>query len=58
MKYITLGIKDWCKDMWHDWLLIRLVSTFANKNLEEGWLWKEGSVWHYIRQRKIANNKI
>jgi hypothetical protein len=65
MKYIWLGIKDYCRDCWHDWLLTRLVNTYDNEKIEEGWFWKvcrvfpwkEGSVWHYIRQRKIAKQK-
>lgn len=54
MKYIWLGIKDYCKDCWHDWLLTRLVNTYDNENIEEDWIWKEGSLWYYINQRKIA----
>jgi len=54
MKYIWLGIKDYCKDCWHDWLLTRLVNTYDNEKIEEDWTWKEGSLWHYINQRKVA----
>lgn len=56
MKYIFLGIKDYCKDCWHDWLIHRLVNLY-NEKIKEGWLWKEGSLWHYIQQRKIAEKK-
>lgn len=57
MKYILQGIKDYCKDCWHDWLMYRLIKTYPDESIEEGWLWKEGSVLHYIRQRKIAHKK-
>ena len=69
MKDIILGIKDYCKDCWHDWL-VRRVSAYGgqvmercsynrkNYRWEKACYWKEGSVWHYIRQRKFANNKI
>lgn len=52
MKCLWFGIKDYCKDCWHDWVLTRLVNTYENEKIEEGWLWKEGNLWHYIRQRK------
>lgn len=54
MKYIWLGIKDYCKDVWHDWLLTRFVNTYDNGKIEEDWIWKEGNLWYYIRQRKLA----
>lgn len=68
MKYIILGIKDYCKDCWHDWLLKRLYNYYKGKkqlSYFEPKLdmyvcvnpWKEGSVWHYIKQRKIAKGK-
>ena len=59
MKYIWLGIKDYSKDVYHDWL-VRQYKRFYTKR---EWLdekvnkpiqWKEGSVWHYIRQRKMS----
>ena len=70
MKYIILGIKDYCKDTWHD-LLISLVkktgccvmefcesATMEEHDCNKCWIIssksKEGSVLHYIRQRKIA----
>ena len=50
-----MGIKDYIKDCWHDWLIRRLFKLFyKNKPHKLPDLWKEGSVWHYIRQRKIA----
>jgi len=64
MKYIWLGIKDYCKDCWHDfwyWFWDALW-TWTNKRCVKCYVWKknegcytkEGSVWHYIQQRKIA----
>lgn len=66
MKYIILGIKDWCKDTWHDFLVKHISKYYVFievRNRTKGdWYplhkWKEGSVWHYIRQRKFVNNKI
>lgn len=57
MNNIWLGIKDYIKDCWHDWLLARLVNTYDNEHIEEDWIWKEGNLWHYIQQRKIAKQK-
>lgn len=72
MKNIILGIKDYCKDCWHDWLVARLKKFCCaiydyvparHKDLVAGYLepamtWKEGSVWHYIRQRKLAKKGV
>lgn len=68
MKDIFLGVKDYCKDCWHDWLRNRVVAyggkvydrcyNLGDENKPYWALscsWKEGSVWHYIRQRKMAN---
>lgn len=72
MKYIWLGIKDYCKDCWHDWLLKHInrfpecqvyVASYKGDNTKEIhyvlWdrFWKEGSVWFYIKQRRIAKRK-
>ena len=64
MKYIWLGIKDYCKDVWHDfWFKFwNGLWDFARKRTFRTFCWsrneallvKEGSVWHYIRQRRIA----
>lgn len=55
MKYIWLGIKDYIKDWWHDWLIRRLFKLFyKDKPHKLPDLWKEGSIWHYIQQRKAA----
>lgn len=64
MKYIWLGIKDYCKDCWHDfwyWIWGKLevfCTRRANRcycwRYNEGCFTKEGSVWHYIQQRRIA----
>lgn len=61
MKYIILGIKDYCKDCWHDYIeckWAKLHRTELSRNVNRWWKWKEGNIWHYIRQRKFANNKI
>lgn len=66
MKYIILGIKDWCKDTWHDFLVKHISEYYVfievRTHTKDDWYpihkWKEGSVWHYIKQRKIANNRI
>jgi len=66
MKYIWFGLKDYCKDVWHDWLSNRLhksqgerLYTYDHKEDEICWVfpWKEGNLWHYIHQRKIAKQK-
>ena len=66
MKYIWLGIKDYCKDCWHDWLRNRLqkvqgegIYTYDEKTGYTYWVysWREGSVWHYIQQRRIAKQR-
>ena len=64
-KSIFLGIRDYCRDVYHDWLNRRALaigSRVYDKGDCDGvpiWFvaidWKEGSVWHYIRQRKIGN---
>ena len=64
MKDVLLGIKDYCKDCWHDfwfwvWLHLenfvghRLWRTYCWRN-NDGCYTKEGSVRHYIIQRKIG----
>lgn len=68
MKYIWLGIKDYCKDCWHDFLLEHLFRCYKKCVIyfisnqtgirHELAFWKEGSVWHYIQQRKIAKKII
>lgn len=64
MKHVLQGIGDYVKDCWHDFLFEHLQRFYdtqlrclckeceMNVNL---FSWKEGSVWHYIRQRKIEN---
>lgn len=66
MKHILQGIGDYIKDCWHDFLLRHLCKFYkkcviffiSNKTGTRSDLsfWKEGSVWHYIRQRKITKN--
>lgn len=63
MKSVLLGIKDYCKDCWHDWLLYKLIRFYKRKLF----YWqsglcpivglKEGNLWHYIQQRRIANKR-
>ena len=67
MKYIWLGFRDYIRDCWHDWLLDRLQATYPNATIyfyDHGYdadietrHWKEGNLWHYIRQRKIAGKR-
>ena len=67
MKYIWLGVKDYIKDCWHDWLVCRLKKMYGFKDLmfyddySETYVyiigWKEGNLWYYIQQRKIACRK-
>ena len=64
MKYIWLGIKDYCKDCWHDfWFKFwNALWTFTQRRTckcyvwrnSEGLLVKGGNLWHYIQQRKAA----
>lgn len=48
---LILGIKDYSKDCWHDWLYSKLRDVDSDA---QAWLWKEGDLKHYIRQRKIS----
>lgn len=67
MKYIWLGIKDYYKDVRHDCLVCKIKKVYGSKDLMfyNDYLetyeyiidWKEGSLWHYIQQRKIAEQK-
>ena len=64
MKHIWLGIKDYCKDCWHDWHLHCLEKIYGELPMfymaedEDAWVavidWKEGNLWHYVKQRQIA----
>lgn len=66
MKHIILGITDYTKDCWHDfwyWFWGGLWGIAEHRatrcyiwRYNDGLYTKEGSVWHYIRQRKIATN--
>ena len=64
MKEILQGTSDYIKDTWHDfwyWLWDSL-ENFAHRRVSRTYCWrnnegcytKEGSVSHYIQQRKIA----
>lgn len=65
MKYILLGIKDYLLDAQHDKVLKRMYKYYTDIKVKDGldncWYnihnWKDGSVWHYIKQRKIAKGK-
>lgn len=67
MSYILLGIKDYCKDCWHDFLFRNLqkcykrcpIKFISNQTgvLLDMIFWKEGNLWHYIQQRRIAKRK-
>lgn len=64
MKYIWLGIKDYCKDCWHDfWFWFwNGLDSFVSRRLHHTYCWqkndgcftKEGNLRHYIQQRKAA----
>lgn len=68
MKSVCLGIKDYIRDCWHDfWYWFwDLLYNFTNRRCVKCYVWdqndgyytKEGSVWHYIRQRKMATGKV
>lgn len=48
MREIYQGIRDYIKDVRHD-------MGYSNKTPRPAYLnWKEGSVWHYIRQRQVV----
>ena len=60
MKYILQGIGDYIKDCWHDMhlFLVWKLHPHKKRRWQAGhydYYWKEGSVWHYIQQRKIGN---
>jgi len=68
MKHILLGIFDYCIDIRHDKILKKALKmgwkvfcegeTGNQYKTRKTWVpvysWKEGSIWHYIQQRKIA----
>ena len=64
MKTILLGIKDYIKDCWHDfwfwfwngiwdWAEYRATRCY-DWRYNEGCYTKEGSLRHYIQQRRIS----
>lgn len=67
MKHIIQGTSDYLHDCWHDFLccMVKKTGCCVFEFLElptrtcwhESFRWKEGSVLHYIRQRKIAKKK-
>lgn len=62
MKEIWLGIKDYIRDSWHDWLVRRMKKLYEANDLtfyddySDIYIieWKEGGLWYYIRQRRFA----
>lgn len=42
VREIIQGIKDYIKDVFHDWIY------------RNDYEWKEGNVRHYVQQRKIS----
>lgn len=58
IRCVFLGIKDYIKDCWHDYVLIPRWER--QEKAEHAWVlgkfvtWKEGSVRHYIKQRRIS----
>lgn len=66
MKNIILGIRDYIKDCCHDWRFHCIEKDYDYKLYYEDpdidyWIplvdWKEGSVWYYIKQRKLSRRK-
>lgn len=67
MKYIWLGIKDYCKDVWHDfWFRFwnslwdfsrRRTFRCYDWGYNEGCFTKEGNLWFYIKNRHIAQKR-
>lgn len=59
---IILGLRDYLKDIFHDWIYAKLIrlekihKLYYKKNnkMIAIYTWKEGSLCHYIQQRKIA----
>lgn len=57
MITIILGMKDYLKDIWHDYIerkWAKLHRTELSRNVDQWWKWKEGNLKHYINQRRIA----
>lgn len=68
VKSILLGIQDYMKDCFHDRVaadaemmgcrLYEKVTYFDGNKTFNRWVstvtWKEGNIWHYIRQRLYA----
>lgn len=69
MNSILLGIKDYCKDCWHDfirkeavrygWSIHEAVGYYKNGRVKVLGVpvWKEGNLWHYIQQRKLTQKR-
>lgn len=59
---IILGLKDYLLDIFHDWVYKKLIKSEKvhklyykkNNKMIAIYAWKEGSLCHYIQQRKIA----
>lgn len=67
MKYIWLGIKDYLRDIRHDRMVAYIEDNYYQFVCEDigdekfefvrAPYWKEGNLWHYIQQRKIARKQ-
>lgn len=67
MKYIWFGIKDYCKDCWHDfWFRFwNSLWDFSRRRTFKCYDWgnnkghytKEGNLWFYIQNRRIATKR-
>ena len=66
LKSIILGTKDYIKDTKHEHLcgkVAKIGCRVYEETTDGEWRqtsqWKEGSIWHYIRQRRLAGrNKL
>ncbi|MBR2247678.1 MAG: hypothetical protein IJ880_11785 [Bacilli bacterium] len=67
-NYILQGIYDYVKDCYHDYLmqeaksmgcvLYDKITKYKQNTMHvPANRWKEGSMWHYIKQRKIAKQR-
>ena len=67
MKYVYLGIKDYFRDKWHDWLFRQLWKFYGRhpmyyENWQEDLIpvceWQESRhISHYIKQRRIGHKR-
>lgn len=67
MKCILQGFGDYIKDCWHDFLFRNLQKYYGGRPIKfisiatgrllNVTIWKEGNLWHYIQQRRIAKQR-